>query len=184
MRFIILSALCLLGSSFAAPTSIGPRDMTVINYNFGRVQAALNILDQGMARKPAFSDQQGTITYVKNRLQATNQAINEFTTGAAEIRRGPSINDLEAVGLNTPANAAVNSLNKIIANWVSIKRQAGQVGAQSAVLSALTQLESSAGTFMDAINIKAGFISGGIGSMYKTSLTSAVRKGVDAYKWP
>jgi hypothetical protein len=183
MKLVIFPLLALVSFSSGAPGKLRTNDLSVVNYNMKRVTDALNILDNQLTRRPAY-DQAQITQFFQIGLQASQQVTNELYAGAAEIRRGPNINDIESIGLNAPTQALQNLLTKVMGHWVAVKRQANQVGAQSAVLDALVQGASGAMAFGDAIYSKCGFLCQGVVNGYKNQFATIHQNAINEYRKP
>jgi hypothetical protein len=96
MKFTILSVLCLLGTTMASPVTLIHRDLSVFQYNIRRVEIEMNQLDSALNRRPGY-DPRSQDDYFHTAVQLANRVNGELRTGAVEIRRGPSINDIEAI---------------------------------------------------------------------------------------
>jgi hypothetical protein len=153
MRFSILSTLYLVSVAIAAPVQKQKQDKDVIKRNMKIIADSVRSLDSTLSAKPkAKADPRDVEDFFARALKAHGIASDDMRIGAEEIRRAPDLNAFDATTIIAGSfNPLDVFLNRIINNWISVKRDAEFIGAKDDVRRILEESRYQSNTFYDVL---------------------------------
>jgi len=187
MKLAILPVFGLVACTLATPLpgavearQIGKVD--IFHYHAGKVEDSvkdlINVLTPGPGR-----DENSAKRYFTDALNSNKRVIDSLRAGANEVKHSKdTINQLQAIDLSTHISQISSKLASAPNYWISAKRAAVYVGADNAILDAMTLLQGDAIIFIDAYLNKENFVNQALGSPWKTGIQTAYSKAIAEYR--
>jgi hypothetical protein len=151
MHFKFFSVTCLLGSVIALPVQLTTRDLSVIDAALRRVSDSMTRLNTAISTVPPFKDANEADYQINTILSFSKGLIEELQFGAANIRRGPTVNTIEAISLPAKVDSLGRLLQSVVSGVIKIKSRAVAAGRKPWVLEELINASAAMGSFFDAV---------------------------------
>jgi hypothetical protein len=184
MRFnYFLAALCLAGSTAAAPREIAKRDTQPLYACFTRISVALQAIDSGMKARPnggTYVEAQ-QVTY--NLMGLTQETINVVQSCAQDVQqRQGDVSASEGLMLMAPVISIYTDLLKVVDGWKNAKTMVVAAGQKDSVLSMLIQASESSIKLADEIIGKVPYLGQPVGALVKNTITQTIGQAIAEYR--
>jgi hypothetical protein len=173
MRFNILSAVFLVGSVIAVPPELVARDISVVDNAMKRVSGALQDIDRALQAITPYRDAREADAQTTWILKYSRVLIDELQAGSRDIKRGPTVNTMEALSLPQKTDTMFKQLQNVIAGIKKLKPAVVVGGRQRAVYTELRYGSDAMAGFFDAVVTKLGPVEAALTMATKSQFLSA-----------
>jgi hypothetical protein len=181
MRPTLLTAVCLLSSAIAAPTTLIARDTTVIERAVYRVTMSTSRLDQALRSLPQGGSSQEAARYTTNLIGLGREIIEDMNVGAREIRRGPMMGPIENVKIVDPLQNMAKWLQSAMTGWVNAKTMVTVAGRKTNVHEHLLAIAEAVTQFGDGWYNKLPIANKAMGGLMKDRHQAIIEVAVREY---
>lgn len=177
----VVTAFCFLSSTVALPI-LSPRDTTVPDQAFRRILGKMKPLDDAMKRIRMGVGDPGEQTV--NLLALDWDLQQELKESAKSVRRIQELSMVEASSLLTTMSQLPLLATSIANGWIQWKPMVVAGQKEKDVRGQLKDDADALSEFADALNGKVPKVAliQGVGSTWKSSLTSPMEKAVKEYE--
>ncbi len=182
MRFNILSAVCLVSSVVAVPTTLAAHDISVLDDAMRRVSGAMQNLDFALRSLTPYRDVSEADAQATWVLQYSRVLIDELNFGARGVRMGPAINTIEALSLPQKTSTMFKQLQGVIASVRGVRPTIQAAGKKPWVLDELMKSSDAMASFFDAVMSRLGPVEAGLTAATKQQFLGAFGVAIREYR--
>jgi hypothetical protein len=182
MRFSVLSTFAILGVAIAAPADLAALNDRIVQYNLKRITDSMSNLDGILARRPsARADRREVEDFVARALQSNSRLITELRDSAADISRGPLLNQIETNNVMSSFSSTQSLHRKVADGWIAIKRDVSYIGKTDTVRRSIQDSADGHNAVWDALLTKYTASSINLGRQGKRRIGDVLQSAVKAY---